>query len=159
MSRSWITSDKPPGNECIRLRTARIRPQSESVDRQLTIRTPFSIEIEYDAQFNSDTFFVGARLRTIYGDIIFGSACTPIQIGPGTYRSECFVPGDLLNDGLYVIDITFARDSAIQLFRAEELLTFEIHDVERATGAWLGKIPGAIRPRLNWETKVSAFLV
>jgi lipopolysaccharide transport system ATP-binding protein len=63
-----------------------------------------------------------------------------------------------LNDGVYVIDVAFVRDAVIQLFRVEELLTFEIHDAERATGTWLGRIPGAVRPKLHWETeKVSTY--
>jgi lipopolysaccharide transport system ATP-binding protein len=107
----------------------------------------------YDANVQAEAFFLGMRLRTTYGEIVFGSGSPPMPIGPGTYRSECFVPGDLLNNGVYVIDVGFVRDGAILLFRAEDLLSFEVHDVERTLGGWLGKIPGAVRPKLHWDTE------
>lgn len=146
------------GNDSIRVRSARLRTSGVSDDGQITIRTPFSVEVVYDANVRAEAFFLGMRLRTTYGEIVFGSGSSPMAIGPGTYRSECFVPGDLLNDGVYVIDIGFVRDGTILLFRAEDLLTFEVHEVERAPGGWLGKIPGAVRPKLRWDTeKVSTY--
>jgi lipopolysaccharide transport system ATP-binding protein len=146
------------GNESVRLRSARLRTSDESSSSQVTIRTPFSVEVVFDANVRAEAFYLGMRLRTTYGEIVFGSGSPPIAISPGTYRYECFVPGDLLNDGVYVIDIGFVRDGAILLYRAEDLLTFEVHDVERTIGGWLGKIPGAVRPKLNWETeKVSSY--
>ena len=69
---------------------------------------------------------------------------------PGRHLARCRVPGDLLNNGAYVVDVAFARDGAHVVFRLEEALAFEVHDVERARGAWLGPIPGAVRPRLEW---------
>jgi lipopolysaccharide transport system ATP-binding protein len=153
IDRTWLLPGQAPGNEWIRLRSACIRPASTVASGQLTIRTPFCVEVVYDANLRAEAFFLGVRVRTDYGDIIFASGSIPMPIEPGTYHSECTVPGDLLNDGVYVVDVSFARDGTVPLFRAEELLSFEIHDVERASGAWLGKIPGAVRPRLKWETE------
>jgi len=159
IERNWNTAEQALGNEVIRLRSARLRLASGSAADQLTIRTSFSVEVVYDADVRAEAFYLGLRLRTASGDIIFSSGCPPMPIGPGTYRSECFVPGELLNEGLYVIDIGFVRDGAILLFRAEDLLTFEVHDVERELGGWLGKIRGAVRPTLRWETeKVSTYV-
>ncbi len=151
--RVWPTSEQALGNEFIRLRSARIRFESHSDGGQITIRTPFWIEVTYDADVHADAFFLAVELRTIYGDFIFGRACSPTTFEPGTYRSACMVPGDLLNDGLYAVDVVFVRDGAVTLFRAQELLTFEVYDVEREAGTWMGKIPGPIRPRLTWETE------
>jgi lipopolysaccharide transport system ATP-binding protein len=159
IERTWNAAEQAPGNDFIKLRSARLRLASGSAANQLTIRTPFSVEVVYDIGARADAFYLGVSLRSVYGEIVFASGSPPMPIGPGTYRSECFVPGDLLNDGVYVVDVGFVRDAAIPLFRAEDLLTFEVHDVERAAGGWLGRIPGAVRPKLRWETEtVSSYV-
>lgn len=155
--RTWAEPGQAPGNEWVRIRHVSVRADSGTGDGHITVRTPLTIEVVFDVHIRAESFFPGARLRTLYGDVIFGSGPEPVPIRPGSYRAECRIPGDLLNDGMYVIDISFVRDSAVLLYRAEEILTFEVHDIERLPGAWLGKIPGAIRPRLDWELQETAF--
>jgi lipopolysaccharide transport system ATP-binding protein len=151
--RVWRREDERPGNDKVRLRSVRISSSIEGrTDGQLTVRTPLSIVVEYDLNITTDAFFLGTRIRAVTGEIIFSTGSIPRPITPGAYKSECLIPGDLMNDGVYTVDVTLARDSSVQVFRMEDALTFEIHDVERAPGAWLGKIPGAIRPRFEWTT-------
>ena len=152
MSREWAGGDGP-GNEMIRVLRARVELNDNVTNGCLTVNTPFTIAVEYRTNLTADLFYVGARLKTIYGELVFPSGCAPMLIEPGVYRSEYTIPGDLLNDGVYTIDVGFVRDGANLLYRAEELLTFEVHDVERPPGAWMGKIPGTIRPRLDWKTR------
>ena len=54
-----------------------------------------------------------------------------------------------MNDGVYSIMMMIVKDSAA-LFVLDDAVIFEVHDVER-TGNWLGKWPGAVRPKFAWE--------
>jgi lipopolysaccharide transport system ATP-binding protein len=152
--RNWPVPEERPGNDQVRLHSVRIIADGPVDAGQITVQTPLIVEVVYDLDPGADAYtYVAARLRTTSGEVIFGSASTPARIPRGRYRSRCAIPGNLLNDGIYTIDITFARDGAHQAFRIEEALTFEVHDVEREQGAWFGKIPGAIRPKLAWNTE------
>jgi len=151
--RVWPAPNERPGNDQVRLHSIRIVAGGQETTGQITVQTPLIIEVIYDLSFDAEAYiYVAARLRTTSGEIIFGTASTPVKTVPGCYRSCCEIPGNLLNDGAYTIDITFARDGAHQAFRMEEALSFEVHDIEREQGAWFGKIPGAVRPKLQWST-------
>ena len=39
------------------------------------------------------------------------------------------------------------------LLEIENPITFEIHDLVREEGAWIGEIPGLVHPKLYWSIK------
>ncbi len=152
--RSWPAPEERPGNDQLRLHRVRIVANDPADAAHITIRTALTIEVDYDLDLGADTYvYAAATLRTASGEIIFGSASPPAKLPRGHYHSRCTIPGDLLNDGVYIIDVAFARDGAHLVYRMEEALTFEVHDIEREQGAWFGKIPGAVRPKLAWNTE------
>jgi len=149
--REWHAPETRPGNEFVRISAVRLRTAIPDDAGQITVRTPFEVEVKFESFFVAETSYVAIRLRTAMGEIIFGSASRPAPMGRGHHIACCRVPGDLLNNGAYVIDVAFAREGAHVAFRLDEALAFEVHDVERLHGAWLGPIPGAVRPRLDWN--------
>jgi lipopolysaccharide transport system ATP-binding protein len=151
--REWPSPESRPGNEHVRVRAVRIKTNVPGEASQITVRTPFDVEVAYESFFTAETSYVGMRLRTVTGEIVFSSGSQPAPVARGRYLARCRVPGDLLNSGAYMIDLAFARDGAHALFRFEEALAFEVHDVERPRGGWLGPIPGAVRPRLDWRVE------
>jgi lipopolysaccharide transport system ATP-binding protein len=64
------------------------------------------------------------------------------------------VPGDLLNDGLYRVELLVVRDEGVVIHREDDVLVFEVRDDAETRGAWLGKWPGVIRPNLLWTTEL-----
>jgi lipopolysaccharide transport system ATP-binding protein len=71
----------------------------------------------------------------------------------GVYKSTCHVPGDLLNNGKYTVDLYFMRDGSFVIYKMENPVVFEIHDTEREPGSFLGELPGVVRPNLRWDTE------
>jgi hypothetical protein len=47
----------------------------------------------------------------------------------------------------------FVKDASIPVFVQENALAFEVYEYQR-DGRWYGKIPGAVRPELEWSTDV-----
>lgn len=156
VERSWNEPGESPGNEAVRLRGVRVVPETGWEGERLTVKAPFRMEFTYRL-LNPGTYFsVGLYFRSINGEIIFRSASVPVEeASQGAYRSTCHVPGDLLNNGKYTVDLYFVRDGSTVMFKAENSLVFEIHDAEREPGSFLGELPGAVRPKLRWEMESS----
>ncbi len=151
--RVWDDVKTAPGNESIRIRSARVIPGIGSQNNAITIKTSFCIEFVFTITLPETLFYVGMHFRTVYGECIFVTASVPNVIRQGTYKSICFVPGDLLNNGAYTMEIYFVKDANIVLYQVVDLLVFEVHDVEREPGGFLGELPGAVRPKLKWNVE------
>jgi lipopolysaccharide transport system ATP-binding protein len=65
----------------------------------------------------------------------------------------CHVPADLLNDGRHRVAVTILRDH-VPILRQEDALVFDLRDSGEDRLGWYGKWPGAIRPRLRWDTDI-----
>jgi len=151
VAREWADPEGAPGNDAIRLMSARVAPEDGKSGDPITIRTPFRMEFAYEIRVPEALFFLGMHFRSVSGEIVFISAASPAPARRGAYRSVCHVPGDLLNNGKYTVDLYFVRDGSTVLYRAESPLVFEVRDTEREPGAFLGELPGAVRPKLRWE--------
>lgn len=146
--RFWLNSSGP-GSESIRLHSAKVIAEGANTE-YWTVRTPLRVEFCYSLWGVESLFCTGFHLKTMAGESAFVTASSPVVTGSGSFRSVCHIPAELLNVGVFSIDAYFLRDASQVLLGVENLLTFEIHDVERETGAWVGSYPGAVRPRLQW---------
>lgn len=154
IAQSWEEAKDPPGNEQVRLLGARVVPAAGSPGDALTVETPFRVEFVYRLLVELSVFNLVMHFRTVDGVPVFVTATVPRAVPAGTYRSVCTIPGDLLNNGKYTMELIFGKDGNLVLYKAENPLVFEVHDVERAPGSFLGVIPGAVRPKLVWDTKM-----
>jgi lipopolysaccharide transport system ATP-binding protein len=101
-------------------------------------------------QTQAERISIGYDLRTLKGDVVFGSGAKfNCELGVIT-ELTCQIPDNFLNDDAYQIHLYIHTEDMKKLFSEMELLTFEIKDVKRETG-YLGKVNGLIRPLLNWE--------
>ena len=149
--RVWDDPQTAPGNHQIRLHSARVVPEADTEGGLITIRTPFRLECVFSNHVPESEFYVGMHFKTALGDRVFVTALIPRTVPHGVYRVACHIPGDLLNSGSYSTDWYFVRDANAVMFDALDLLSVDVHDVAREPGAWLGEIPGAVRPRLQWD--------
>ena len=74
-----------------------------------------------------------------------------MAIKGGTYKSTCSIPANLLNAGTYSIHLYFVRNGNDVLCEIADPISFKVHDDEREIGAWIGELPGPVRPKLNWK--------
>jgi len=155
----WTDIATAPGNEAVRIRRASVRPESGGSSDPITIQTPFVMEFEYwnlqpDARLN-----VSFVLYNEEGVIALHTA--PIKepkwhgqpFPVGLFRSVCHVPGDLLNEGTYRVQLWVTKDEGIGVYKHDDILLFELTDVTERRGSWYGKWPGVVRPDLLWSTE------
>jgi lipopolysaccharide transport system ATP-binding protein len=155
----WPDPKDAPGNDVVRIRKARVRPENHkgtvsSEPELITVRTPLVLEFEY---------WVLQELRLSLSLVVFSEdgsrafntfpQCEPELLPVGLFRTCCHIPGDLLNDGNYRIQLIVVKDQSEEVFNIEDALVFEVHDARLVNVRWHGKIRGAVRPMLDWTTE------
>ena len=146
--RRWENGAEAPQGGGFRVLEARLVPVGQTGAVRLTVDTAFDLAFrlwsEKPAQPNLSLHFM-----TPAGEIGFAVASSCVNIPFGQTVFKCHVPANLLNDGIYSVELLVVVDSKIEV-RVRDAVTFEIDDRAR-TGAWLGKWPGFVRPHLNWD--------
>ena len=142
------------GNEEVKILYAAVEnASSTNLEEIIDVATDIDIRFEIMNLTSENILSIGFDLKTMKGDVIFGSGnkfkCVPNQITSLT----CRVPKNFLNDDSYQILFYIHTASMRLLFVKDELLTFEVKDEKRDSG-YLGKINGFIRPQFEWTTQV-----
>lgn len=137
-----------PGNDFIRIKRAEIVP-GDNAQTELLVTSPFTIEFEF-WNLQGCELNLSMVLWNMKGECVFNVGTSVIQSEPGLYKSICHIPGGLLNDDKYSVQIYFIKDTSLSVFDQAEILSFEIFDVPRA-GNWYGKWIGVVRPTLNFS--------
>ena len=139
------------GNEFVKITYASIdNTSSENPSDVIDVTSNFQIVFEVLNLSQYDELSIGYDLKNTRGDVIFGSASLLNFEKNKKTRVACEVPKNLLNDDTYQIMLYVHTTAMSLLFIQDEILTFEIKDIQRENG-YLGKINGYIRPNLNWN--------
>jgi lipopolysaccharide transport system ATP-binding protein len=156
--RLWGDITEAPGGESVRLRRACVRPERGLPSEPITVRTPFVLEFEYWNLEPGAYLNLGLHIFNEQGIVVFntGPWNEPAWHGrpfpKGLFRSICHVPGDLLNDGLYRVQLLVVKNQRIIISRLDDVLMFNIRDADRQ--GYLGEGLGAVRPNLKWSTEL-----
>jgi len=99
----------------------------------------------------------GGQAQVVADIIRTGTVCEPRWHGrafpAGLFRSVCHIPGNLLNEGSFRIKMMFVKDKSRAVCALDDVLVFDVHEYERNSN-WYGKLPGAVRPMLEWSTEL-----
>jgi lipopolysaccharide transport system ATP-binding protein len=156
----WTDIKTAPGNDKVRLRSARVRPVHGDPAEPITIRTPFLLEFEFWNLQPATRLNLSLHVFDEQGTIVFNAV--PIhepswhgrEFPDGLFRSVCHVPGDLLNDGMHRVELLVVKDEGIVLHREDDILVFDVRDSVEMRGGWHGRWVGVIRPNLEWSTEL-----
>ena len=155
----WHDPQSAAGNERVRIHKARVRPLTGSPDDPITIQTPFALEFEYwnliaDARLNLSLHLYNEQGVTVFNSFPVREAVwhgRPFPIG--LFRSSCYVPGNLLNEGVHRVLLLVVEDQGVVIFSMSDALVFNVLDSAERRGDWHGKWEGAVRPDLEWQTE------
>lgn len=159
----WRERAAAPGNDYVRLRAARVRDRYGAVVGTIEIREPFTIELEYEVLRPGLRLAPHVGVMTDRGERLFLAyeVNQPWDGQPravGRYTSRALVPGNLLTDGQYYVSaFCYAYETKDVNIEMNEVLAFQIIDTLQPGGArgyMPGRIPGAIRPLLQWNCQV-----
>lgn len=75
------------------------------------------------------------------------------RMANGKNYLKCTFPKDFLNIGTYYLSIYIIEDAKVTIFVEKDILSFDVQEGERAIGTWMGREPGFIKPKFEWEIK------
>ena len=163
-AREWPDMAKAPGDEVVCLCAVRVRTQEGEISDAFDIRRPIGIEMEYEVlkpghillPYYSVYNESGVRVMTAVDQ-------APSWRGrsrpSGRYISTAWIPGNLLAEGtLFVGSAMRTPDPKINHFNENDSVAFQVIDSldgDSARGDFSGRMSGAIRPLLKWDTQFS----
>jgi len=158
-SREWADVGAP-GDDLVRLRGARVVGPDGSVLDAVDVRAPVGIEIAFRVLRHGQAMRPKFKLVDRRGDVAFNAWDTHSRwddpVEPGVYVSTAWIPGNLLNEGLYSVDVAVCSVDAPKLhhhFQERSALAFHVQDPglgDTARGAYTGQWRGVVRPLLEW---------
>jgi len=159
---AWQNLREAPGNERIRITDIEVR-----VDQTITseVRTSDVVTISIGFRVLVSLVKVCPYLLLLdqMGTEVLCAANLPSAIvepdpiilstfEPGQYRTECFLPADLLNERRYFVKAGFNSHLTQHEFRTDELISFLVLKTDAMRSEYQGDWPGLVRPRLRWRT-------
>ena len=156
----WDDRATAPGGDEVRLHAIRLIPEGDTNVELMNTATPLVIEVEYWS-LKPDTKL--SLIMSVYNQeevCVFSSNSASEQawqdkpLPTGLFRSQCHIPGNMLNDGAYRVSLVVFKDGSTVVHREEDALVFEIQDNVEDRNGWYGKWAGVIRPKLYWSTEL-----
>jgi lipopolysaccharide transport system ATP-binding protein len=161
----WHDLANAPGNEFVRLKSLSV--SCDGMERgRVDIQKDFEVAIEYYVLANCRGINVGLHLCNARGEPVISSgnlkSCSSSYdpwvervYPPGLYRTSCFFPGCLLNDGRYSLSFDVNDYSAYRSHvHVVDALKFEVVDTGYMREEYHGPWPGSFRMKLPWSTKL-----
>jgi lipopolysaccharide transport system ATP-binding protein len=139
------------------IRRVVVSPLGQDENTPLSVSSSFAIRTTVDVREPDAEIGVFLHCHDENQNRVFstGSFFNPslhgLRLPLGRHEFECVVPGNLLNDGEYTLDVNIVRDRSAVLVRESAILSFRIHDEPLGVEGWNWPPVGVIRPRLAWS--------
>jgi lipopolysaccharide transport system ATP-binding protein len=150
----WDAPKQAPGNDQVRVKKVEIVPEYLDNQIHIDVRTPIRIRFEFWNFLDNAALNLSLHLTSLTGEVIFNVGTASQRFAMGVVAAECWVPGNLLNDGSYSVSVMIVKDTSTVLYNLEEAIIFDVEDYREGTG-WYGKWPGAVRPTLPFEIRLA----
>ena len=160
--REWPDPAQAPGNEVARLLAVRVRTEDNQTNEAVDIRKPVGIEMEYEVLQPGHILHPNFHFFNEEGVYVFVAAeHDPLWLRrprpTGRFISRALIPGNLLSEGSLIVGAALTIPDPVEvLFHAREAVAFQVVDSldgDSARGDYGGRIPGVVRPLLQWNTQ------
>jgi lipopolysaccharide transport system ATP-binding protein len=92
-------------------------------------------------------------LKTNFNEVLFTFSHSDIELIDGINHIECIMPNGFLNIGEYSMDFYLIYNAKDTYYRELDLISFRVVEGERPIGSWMGREPGFIKPKFQWNLK------
>jgi lipopolysaccharide transport system ATP-binding protein len=156
-SRNWINSTSP-GSDFIKLLEARVVNENGDTALNFSISEDIVVEFIYEITKENQLFTHGFNLFNNHNIHILSShdtnsATLQTPLAKGIHSKRIIIPKNFLADGGYNCSFAIMRYNPFHVeFHEMELVGFNVIDEleSKGRGEYSGKLPGVVRPVLNW---------
>jgi lipopolysaccharide transport system ATP-binding protein len=156
----------PPGDEYASLLEGRIEDEDGNPAGEVDINTSFVVKMKYQLKKDVPVSpYANIHVDNSHGQAVFvtGSPRILPVNRAGIYEATCTIPGNLLNNDTYSVGLalTFTHTGIHVSFFEPHALMVTVREnidetLEEYRNGYSGVMPGAVRPKLDWEvTRVS----
>jgi homopolymeric O-antigen transport system ATP-binding protein len=158
--RHFSETEELMADKFARLSWTRVVQDGETVDTA-DVRRPIGIEIAFRVLQEAPPLLPKLKLLNGEGDVVFNALDTDPRwnepVSPGEYVSTAWIPGNLLNEGFFTVDVgVVSIDQKLRPHTgAASAVAFHVHDSgegDSARGLFGGRLRGSVRPLLEWTT-------
>jgi lipopolysaccharide transport system ATP-binding protein len=166
--REWKDPQTAPSGPMARLRAVRVKNIDGKVTEKVDIRRPVLLEMTYDVLESGHVLMPHFRLGNDKGDCVF----VTVDQDPewrrrsrpkGTYTSTAVIPGNLLAEGILLVNCNLMTLNPDELqFSEKNAVSFNVMDSiegDSARADFAKNIPGVVRPLLEWRTDFISKLI
>jgi lipopolysaccharide transport system ATP-binding protein len=162
--RVWTDPLSAPGDATVRLRGIRARNESGDTLERIDIRRRFAIELSYDVLQDGPVLTPSLELHNESGTCVFLTQDLDPKWRnrprpPGIYTALVWIPGNLLAEGALLASVTIGTQRPLKVNVYErDVIALHVVDTfegDSARGDWDGRLPGVVRPLLEWSTEWS----
>jgi lipopolysaccharide transport system ATP-binding protein len=177
--RSWAEAQPPPsplpagegasqmpGDEFGRLISARVVSEDGESLSSVAVDRPFGVEVTFDVLQPGRNVQPALYFKTANDHYLFVVAYTDpewMRLPPsvGRHVTTAWVPAHLLNVGITYVTVGLATPDPFMVHcTVERAVSFNVFEHfgadDSARGLYSREFPGAVRPRLRWETRRGA---
>lgn len=148
--------EKQPGNEIAKLISARIINRNQKSIPYVLSDTEFGVEMEFELLKLNQEVIPNIHVFTGSGEYAFinHSDVSPQLNKVGKHKATVWIPGNLLNEGTYIIGVALSTIIPLRVhFYERDALVFQVvMNIDTAKdNDFNQRIPGVVRPRLIWD--------
>lgn len=158
--KSWDNPATAPGNEKVRIRRLRVYPEGGTSLDPIGMDDACNVEIEFWNQVPDARLHMTLHVHTEQQIVAFSTGSCETDpdyfshtFPTGLYRAVCRIPAHFLNSGIHRVLLLVVQNGDTVIYRMDEAVSFSVLDMQKRQVGWMGKEPGAIRPRLDWTTE------
>lgn len=161
--KSWENIENAPGNEFVKLRKVRSTDENGKGGNSFDIRRTIHLEMEYEVLQEGKIITPSFHIYNEEGLCVFvtndvTSDWRRVPRKKGKYKSCVEIPANFMSEGTFsVFATTFTAAPFEEHFFERDAIGFHIFDSldgDSARGDFGGLMIGAVRPLLNWETRI-----
>lgn len=155
---NWKSGNEPQ-NEGVKLLAASVHPKGK--DNSSPIQMDDDIVVNMLTQIEnpkiSSAVDVGFQLVDIYGKVIMTCSSSGVLQNQmdglsGQFNFSCTVPGNLFNEGEFLINLFIALDRKRRIIKEDGVLRLLIGPKPKPLGVWMGKAEGILKPEIfKWD--------